>query len=379
MPLLPNQRALFDLPDDIAYLRCAATSPLLHRARKAGERAVGLKARPWGPGWGEQGAAAVERARELFAGLIGASAGDIALVPSASYGLSTAANNLPVGEHRSVVVLANQFPSNIYPWRHAVQRDGGEIRTVAPVAGDWTGPVIDAIDTNTAIVALPQCHWLDGAMLDLAAVRARCRDVEAALVLDLSQSAGVVPIDVRAIDPDFAVTVAEKWLLGPVQLGFLYVSPRWQTGKPIEHSWIGRRIGDARFLHHYSDDYRDGARRFDVGERTNIVNLSMAIEALQQITEWGLEVIAPSINPLIEAVAENAAAHGYVVSPDGARAPHIVGLLHPRGWPSDVQQRLERDSVLVSLRDDVLRIAPHVYNNEADVDALMRTLRKLMG
>ena len=94
----------------------------------------------------------------------------------------------------------------------------------------------DAIDANTAIVALPQCHWLDGAMLDLAAVRARCRDVEAALVLDLSQSAGVVPVDVRAIDPDFAVTVAEKWLLGPVQLGFLYVAPRWQTGKPIEHS-----------------------------------------------------------------------------------------------------------------------------------------------
>ena len=379
MSLLLNQRALFDLPDEVAYLRCAATAPLLRRAREAGERALALKARPWGPGWGEHSAAAVEQTRGLFAGLIGATADDIALVPSASYGLSTAANNLSVGVNRTVVVLANQFPSNIYPWREAVHRDGGKIRTVKPVAGGWTETVIDAIDPNTAIVALPQCHWLDGATLDVAAVRARCHEVDAALVLDLSQSAGVVPFDVRAIDPDFAVTVAEKWLLGPVQLGYLYVAPRRQNGKPIEHGWIGRRIEDARFLHRYAEDYRDGARRFDVGERTNIVNLAIAIEAMQQITAWGVETIASSIRPLTEAIAEKALSLGYAASPEHGRAPHIVGLLRPGGWPADVQQRLERDNVLVSLRDDVLRIAPHVYNNEADIDALMRGLRKLMG
>ena len=379
MSLLLNQRDLFDLPDEVAYLRCAATAPLLRRAREAGERALALKARPWGPGWGEHSAAAVEQTRGLFAGLIGATADDIALVPSASYGLSTAANNLSVGVNRTVVVLANQFPSNIYPWREAVHRDGGEIRTVEPVAGGWTETVIDAIDSNTAVVALPQCHWLDGATLDVAAVRARCREVDAALVLDLSQSAGVVPFDVRAIDPDFAVTVAEKWLLGPVQLGFLYVAPRRQNGKPIEHGWIGRRIEDARFLHRYADDYRDGARRFDVGERTNIVNLTIAIEAMQQIAAWEIETIASSIRPLTEAIVEKALSLGYAASPVRGRAPHIVGLLRPGGWPADVQQRLERDNVLVSLRDDVLRIAPHVYNNEADIDALMRGLRKLMG
>ena len=380
MPVLPNQRELFDLPDDVAYFRCAATAPLLNRARQAGERALAHKARPWGPAWSEQSTAAVERARELFAGLIGATADDIALVPSASYGLSTAANNLQVGENRNVVVLADQFPSNIYPWREAVRRDGGEIHTVDHVLSGWTEPLIDAIDRTTAVVAVPQCHWLNGTMLDLEAVRNRCHEVGAALVLDLSQSLGVVPFDVRTIDPDFAVTVAEKWLLGPVQLAFLYAAPRRQSGTPIEHSWVGRRSdGDARYLHHYSDEHRSGARRFDVGERTNIVNLAMAIEGLSQISAWGPEAVAPSIDQLTDTIIDNAGVLGLIVSPAQARAPHITGLLHPQGWPPDAQQRLERDKVMVRLRDNVLRIAPHVYNNDRDIDALMHALRELMG
>ena len=376
MNLIPNQRELFEIPDDVAYLRCAATSPALRRARQAGERAIALKSQPWGSAWGQVSAETVEQARGLFAGLIGATADDIALVPSASYGLSTAAANLRIGRGRHVVVLADQFPSNIYPWRHAVGRDGGEMRTVELPGGGRTDAVVAAIDTDTAVVAVPQCHWLDGAMLDLAAVATRCRDVGAALVLDLSQSLGVMPFDARAIDPDFAVTVAEKWLLGPVQLAFLYVAPRQQSGTPIEHGWVGRGgAGNARYLHHYSDAYRAGARRFDVGERTNIVNLAMAIEGLTQIKSWGPHMIARSISPLTQEIANRVESLSYVAIGGQERAPHICGFRHPHGWAADAQQRLESFDVLVSLRGEVLRVAPHLYNGERDIDALVDALR----
>ena len=376
MPPIPNQREIFDLPDDVAYLRCAATSPLLRRAREAGERAIAFKSRPWGREWGRDSVDAVESIRALFASLIGASADDIALVPSASYGLSTAASNLRIGEGKNIVVLADQFPSNVYPWRAAIQRDGGEIRTAAPSQTQTLTQAVDAaIDPNTSVVAIPQCHWLDGAMLDLAATRARCHAVGAALVLDLSQSLGVVPFDVQSIDPDFAVAVAEKWLLGPVQLAFLYVAPRRQSGAPLEHSWVGRDgAGDARYLHHYSDTYREGARRFDVGERTNIVNLSMALEALSQIKAWTIEAIASSIAPLVQEMADRAEALGFRATLEPDRAPHFFGIRHSRAWVPDAQQRLERDNVLVSLRGDVLRVAPHLYNNARDIDALIDAL-----
>ena len=376
---LANQRHLFELPDDVAYLRCAATAPLMRSAREAGELALAQKARPWGPAWNDAGEA-VERVRELFAELIGATGDDIALAPSASYGLSIAAHNIRIGDGREVIVLADQFPSNVYPWREAVRRDGGTIRTIErPHGGNWSDAVAAGIGSRTAVVAVPHCHWLDGTLLNLPLIGNRCRAVGAALVLDLSQSAGALPFDLAAIDPDYAISVAEKWLLGPVQLAFLYVSPRHQTGKPIEHSWVGRKdSGDARFLHHYADSYRSGSRRFDVGERSNIVNLAIAIASLTQIREWGVAEISDALRHTTDSIAERALALGCEVAPPENRVPHFLGLRRRGGWPADLQTRFETQKVLVNLRGDSLRVAPHLFTNKRDIDAFVYCLRETM-
>ncbi len=376
---LANQRHLFELPDDVAYLRCAATAPLMRAAREAGEFALAQKARPWGREWNNAGEA-VERARELFAELIGATGDDIALAPSASYGLSIAAHNIHIGDGREVIVLAEQFPSNVYPWREAVQRDGGTILTIErPHRSDWTDAVIAAIGDRTAVVAVPHCHWLDGTLLDLPLIGRRCRAVGAALVLDLSQSAGALPFDLGAIDPDYAISVAEKWLLGPVQLAFLYVSPCHQRGTPIEHSWVGRAdSGDARFLHQYVDSYRSGSRRFDVGERSNIVNLAIAIAALTQIREWGVREISNSLRHKTDSIAERALALGCEVVQPENRVPHFLGVRRRGGWPADLQTRFEEQKVLVNLRGDCLRVAPHLFTNKRDIDAFIHCLRDTM-
>ena len=371
---LPSQRHLFELPDDVAYFRCAASAPQLKRVHEAGRLGLAKKAQPWRTGPYEA-FGQVEEARQAFATLIGASADDIALNPSASYGISVAARNLPVGADRTVVMLDRQFPSHVYAWRESVRQGGGTIVTVpCPDDADWTAAVIAAIDDRTAVAALPQCHWTDGAALDLVAIGARCRAVGAALVLDLSQSLGAVPFDVAAVKPDFLTTVAEKWLLGPVQLAFLYIAPQWHDARPIEFNWIARRDSeDYNRLVDYRDAYQPGARRFDVGERGNFVTVPMATEAVRQILEWGVAEIAATIEPMIGQIVDRARPLGFDATPPSLRAPHMVGLRRP-GLDGDLANRLGEDNVYVSVRDNAIRIAPHVYNDARDIDSLFAAL-----
>nr|MBA3326531.1 aminotransferase class V-fold PLP-dependent enzyme [Paracoccaceae bacterium] len=280
--MIPSQRALFDLPREIAYLNCAYMSPLLTEAVEIGQAALARKARPWtirpADFFAETG-----RARTLFARLIGADEDGVALVPAASYGLATAAANLPLGAGRTIVIAADQFPSNVHPWRAAAAAAGASVVTATPgPEGDLTAALLAAIDERTAIVACAQCRWTDGALVDLVRVGAAARAAGAALVLDLTQSAGALPIDVAAVRPDFLVTAAYKWLLGPYSTGFLWVAPQHRAGRPLEEHWLGRAgAEDFTRLVDYSAAYAPGARRFDMGEAPNFALLPAACAALE--------------------------------------------------------------------------------------------------
>src|SRR5947209_3370414 len=205
MPLIPCQRALFDIPEDVAYFDCAKMSPLLKAAGEAGRKGLMRKARPWeikpAHFFDES-----ERVRALYARLIGAAAADIAIVPSVSYGMAAAMANVRIAAGQTIVTLAEDFPSTIYACRALVARE--EARLVAvprPAEGDWTQAVLDAIDGGTALVCAPQVHWVCGTVLDLEAVARRCRSVGATLILDTTQSTGALPLDLAAIDPDYMV------------------------------------------------------------------------------------------------------------------------------------------------------------------------------
>jgi selenocysteine lyase/cysteine desulfurase len=370
MPVLPLpcQRARFAIPDDVCYLNTAYMSALLESVRLAGESAVGLKSRPWQVK-AEHWFARVERARALFGELIGASADDIALVPSASYGIAAAAKNAPLASGQTIVVMQDQFPSAVYPWRRKAAEAGGSVVTVArPADHDWTAALLEVIDARCRVVSLPACHWSDGALIDLHAVGARARDVGAQLVLDLSQSAGAAPFDLAGIDPDWICAPAYKWLLGPYSAGFLYAAPRQQTGVPLEENWIVR-AGSEDFsrLVDYVDEYREGARRFDVGERSNFILVPMLIAGLEQLLEWGVERIAETLRQTNATLAAIAERHGLRALPAELRSPHILGLEAPDGLPADLIPKLAEQSVYIGLRGNALRVAPHVHVSDADL------------
>ncbi len=372
---IPCQRALFDLPREVAWLNCAYMSPLLTEAVEIGRAAVARKARPWTLRPADF-IAEPDRARALFARLMGADAEGMALVPAASYGLATAALNLPLSPGRTVVVAAEQFPSNVHVWRARSAEAGASLVTAAPGPdGDLTAALLAAIDERTAVVACAQVRWTDGALVDLVRVGAAARDAGAALVLDLTQSAGALPLDFAAVRPDFVTAACYKWLLGPYGTGFLWVAPHRRDGRPLEETWLGRAgAEDFARLVDYRDAYRPGARRFDMGEAPNFALLPMVSAALERLIAWDPAAIQATLAARTASIAARAAALGLTPATPGPRAGHYLGLGFPEGPPPGLPDRLAAAGVHVSLRGSALRVTPHLYNDDADVDRLIDAL-----
>ena len=344
---------------------------------EVGREAVARKARPWRivpDDFFEES----ERLRLAFAELIGGSAEEVALQPAASYGLSWAAQVLPLRAGQRVVLLADQFPSNVYPWRARAQEVGADVVSVPrPAEGGFTEGVVAAIDERTGVVALPQVHWTDGSRIDLVTVGRRCRDVGAALALDLTQSLGAMPFDLAAVEPDVVVCAGYKWLLCPYSTSFQWTHPRWHDAPPLEQHWIGRAHSE-RFaeLVNYRDEYQPGARRFDVGERSNFALVPMALRALQLLQEWGVETIGKRLAALTDRLTDGARALGLGVPERNQRGPHLLGIGLPGRTPEALLAALQEQRIFVSQRGSSLRVSPHVYNDEEDVDRLLEALER---
>jgi selenocysteine lyase/cysteine desulfurase len=380
---LPSQRPLFDIPEDIAYLNCGYMSPLMTRVRDAVVEGLDRKRRPWEI-TARDFYAGTDLLRAAFAELIHAKPDDVAVVAAASYGVSTAAANLPLSEGQGVLVVEDQFPSNVYPWRERARAEGASIVTVArPADGDWTRAVLETIGERkhrVAVVALPQCHWTDGGLFDLAAIGDACRERGIPLSLDVTQSAGVLPLDVRRIQPDFLACATYKWLMGPYSLGLLYVSERWQReGRPIEHNWIHRKDSENfTRLVDYQDEFAAGARRFDVGERSNFALVPGAEAGLRQILEWGVANVSETLGEVTDEIAERAGALGLASLPRERRAAHYVGLRLAGEVPSSLLDALARRKVYVSIRGASIRVTPHLYNEPRDVARLLDALEEAL-
>jgi len=382
--MLTCKRDFFSIPEDEHYLNAAYMGPLSRASQEAAQRGVRRKAHPYtieAKDFFEES----DEARALFARLVNiADPQSVALIPAVSYGVGIAAGNLGARAGQCIVLVDEEFPSNVYPWRALARERGLHIRTVsAPVAvpdrgQEWSQAVVDAIDPNTACVAVPQVHWADGTVFDLERIARRCREVSAMLVVDGTQSVGAFPFDVERIRPDVLVVAGYKWLLGPYSLGLLYLGPRvLAEGRPLEETWLGR-VGAEDFagLVRYRDEYQQGAARFDVGERSNFLLMPVLVSALRQTLEWGVEEIQGYCRTLSGPLVEEARRLGFSAEHEAWRSPHLFGLRLPAGLdPARLQQALAERAVHVSRRGSALRIAPHVYNDKRDMAALREALQ----
>ena len=379
--MLGNQRDFFNVPENVTYLNCASYSPLMNRVYEAGIEGLGRKYCPWGMDLSKT-PAEVEQARELFASLIGAKGDDIAIIGSTSYGVATAAQNIEIKSGQKIVILQDQFPSNVYSWRKLAQTRNGVLSVIPrPSNDDWTTAVLESLNKSVAIAALPPCHWSDGSCLDLGAIGVRCRELGITLVVDGTQAIGAIPFDIREIQPDFVACSAYKWLFCPYSLAFLYVAPHRQEGIPLEdHRWNHASPQVSAVETVYPEIYNTGARRYDIGEINNLINMPMAVKALEQIKCWKPASIQEYLTPLTDAVAEGAKHRGWRVPSADHRVGHFIGIRPETELSQDIVMRLQRDhNVFVSHRGGAIRISPHVYNDAKDIHNFFQALDEVFN
>jgi selenocysteine lyase/cysteine desulfurase len=382
--MLPSQRALFDIPRDVCYMNAASWGPLPLAAQEAARAAVARKARPWelSP---DLAATQHERARAAAARLINADPDDVALISSVSYGVATAAKALPVPAGARVVVLQDDHSSPVLEWISRAPAQGFTVEAIPqPPDGDWTSAVLAGIERRdaapVALASMSSVHWSDGCVIDLQAVAGALRRQGAALLVDATHHAGVLPVDVQTLDPDFLVFPTYKWVLGPYGRAFLYVAKRWQSGVPLEQTSAGRQaINSAQAPYLRDLAYVADARRFDMGERDHFISLEMAAIGMEMIAAWGVAAITERLRVLTGRLAEQLRT-AMVRFPDARmRAPHVLSLGFPDGMPSRLAERLAARKVFAAPRLGRLRISPHVYNDEEDVDRFAAIFRRETG
>lgn len=382
--MLTSQRAHFDVPRDVCYLNAAAWSPLPLRTQEAARQAVARKGQPW------KLAATFandqhERARRAAAKFINADPTDVALISSVGYGVAIAGKVLAIPRGSRVVTLENDHTSPVLEWHSRAEAQGFTIDTVPqPKDGDWTSAVLATINRAgappVALASISSVHWSDGGAIDVERIAKALKTHGAAFLIDATHAAGVMALDVKTIDPDFVIFPTYKWLLGPYGRAFVYVAKRHQDGTPLEQTSFGRRDVKAEQEVYFADTrYLPDARRFDMGERDHFISMEMASIGMELLHDLGPDAVRARLLALTERVAEGVRGLPVEIPSTRLRAPHILSLGFKGGMPKGLIEGLASDGIYVAPRLGRMRISPHVYNDETDVDRFVAVMRRRLG
>jgi selenocysteine lyase/cysteine desulfurase len=379
--MLTSQRDQFDIPPDICYLNAASYSPLPLKTQDAARAAVGRKGRPWTvPGsFANQ---IHERTRAAAARLINADASDVALISSVGYGVATAAKLLTIPRGARVLVLENDHTSPVLEWHSRSEAQGFSVETVRqPDDVDWTSAVLAAIERPgappLALASISSVHWSDGGLIDVEVVGAALKKQGAMFLVDATHHVGVLAMDVKRLDPDVLIFPTYKWVLGPYGRAFMYLAKRHQDGIPLEQTAPGRRNVNAENNVYFADiRYLPDARRFDMGERDHFIGMEMAAIGMEMMAEWGNPAVTERLTMLTERIADGLRNTGVQVPDAKFRAPHVLSLGFPGGMPAGLIEGLAGEGIYVAPRLGRMRVSPHVYNEEADVDRFVEALAK---
>jgi len=250
-----------------------------------------------------------------------------------------------------------------------------------PGDGDWTSAVLEAIERKAAapaaLASISSVHWSDGGALDIPRIRAALKKQGAALLVDATHDAGVRRIDVKTLDPDFLIFPTYKWVLGPYGRAFVYVARRHQDGVPLEQTSFGRREVKAENPVYFADTrYLPDARRYDMGERDHFISMEMAAIGMEMVAKWGADAVVRRLASLTRRIVGGLNGTNAVqVVDERFRAPHVLSLGFPAGMPAGLVAKLASEQIYVAPRLGRMRISPHVYNDEADVDRLVAALK----
>jgi cysteine desulfurase / selenocysteine lyase len=320
-----------------------------------------------------------EITRARAAQLINASPKEIAFCKNTSEGLAFVASGLSWKEGDEIISTNVEYPANVYPWMDLAQRFGVK-HIMIPETNDGTGARIDpakilaAITPKTRMLALSHVEYASGFRHHLAPLGQICRQKGILLCIDAIQSAGVLPIDVQAMNIDFLSADGHKWLLSPEGLGIFYCRKDLIPTLHPEVGWMN--VTSALDYGHYDFTLRQDAKRFECGSY-NIPGVLALGAALELILEIGLPTITARTLALTDQLAAGLAAKGYhIISPRSTESEKsaILAFASPTHDHAQIIRNLEKQNIILVTRENRLRASPHFYNTPDQITQLLTAL-----
>ena len=317
----------------------------------------------------------VEATRQLAGRLLNADPLDVCFVGSTTHGIGIVAEGFPWRPGDNVVIAAEEYPSNQYPWMNLAQR-GVEARAVPS-----RGPRVDvadvraAMDSRTRVLALSSVEYASGYRNDLEALGELCHQRDVFFFVDAIQSLGVFPMDVQQLPIDALSADGHKWMLGPEGAGIAYVRREWVDR--LHATGVGwNSVVQAADFSHIELNLKPHAGRFE-GGTVNAGAIAGMGESLRLLLDTGIEVVRDRVLELTDYLCDKARSAGAEVFSSRAveEKSGIVSLVTPGKDPKAVMKRCKDAGVVVNVRGGRVRVSPHCYNTVEDLDRFLDVLR----
>ncbi|MCE7733704.1 MAG: aminotransferase class V-fold PLP-dependent enzyme [Candidatus Heimdallarchaeota archaeon] len=375
-----DYRNAFNDFGDIVFLNASHKGPLPKVSQKAIQQAIELQSEPWNlidHMWFD----IPDMSRDLIAKIIGAEADEIAITTSTSYGINIIAQGIDWQQGDTILMIRGNFPSNVYPWMR-LESKGVVIDFI-----EWTAPgdlvtqeqLENKIIPGVKVVAIDYPHWTNGYLMDLKSLKVKCEEVGAWLVLDCTQSIGVIPIDINETPVDAIIASGYKYMLSPYGTGFMYVAKSFQREISVTMpTWMGMSNSkDFGKLNDYEFNPVQSAARYDVGGHSSFLNIMGMNASLEFLLGVGIDKIYAHVLNLLDQLISGLDTTKYTIISDLSPNRRSAML---RFVPKDLSQiqstleRLKNNKIYVSFRDNGFRVTLHVYNNEVDIRKFLEIL-----
>jgi selenocysteine lyase/cysteine desulfurase len=317
----------------------------------------------------------VNEVRGLAGRLLNADQLDVAFVKNTSEGVGIVAEGFPWRPGDNVVIAAEEYPANVYPWMNLAGR-GVEVRLV-PSRGSRLlfDDIVSAIDGRTRVLSLSWVEFASGFRNDLDALGQLCRERGAFFFVDAIQGLGVLPLDVRKTPIDGLAADGHKWLLAPEGAGVFYLRREWvERLHAVGVGW--NSVVGAHDFSKIDFKLKPHAGRWESGT-LNVAGIHALGASLELLLGLGIDAIAERVFDLTEHLCERLRTAGLEVFSSRAAGERsgIVSLVPPAGSdPRALKKRCRDEGIVINLRAGRLRVSPHCYNTPEEIERLVRAL-----
>ena len=368
-------RDLFPLNGHWIFMNHAGVSPLSLRGRAAVQSALEmLSDKPFPSDWAH---AEPDRLRQSLAELLNCPGDSITITRSTAHGISLLANGLDWKQGDNVVGARGEYPANVYPWMQ-LQRKGVEYRMASNKGGRVTPEaVLSLVDERTRVVALSHVEFWNGYRVDIETIGRECRERGVILAIDGIQSVGALRVDLSKLPVDFLAAGGYKWLMSGVPgIGFAYFTP--ELLERVLPVLVGTgAVREKTEYFRYDLSYDPTARRFEEAS-VSVLDVAAFAAAVDLFLEVGMEAVEGRVLAIAQRLAEGLDRAGYeLVGPwprDDAERAGIVSFKKPGANAAEIVRDLNACHVVGRQHADFVRLSPHFYNTEEEVDRVLEVL-----